>query len=245
MDKKIITTIIMCMFMITLVSAAQDNLGTYAQGEDIVLLQICGTCSYNNITSIVLPNSTHVPIDDEMTKRGMEYTYTFTQSDLLGDYSVNGFGDLDGTDNAWAYDFTVTTTGKSFTEQKSIFYVGSMIVLCFLFVMSIWGITALPSGTFTQEDNGEIIGINTLRHFRIVLGGISWGILTMLSYLAFNVARAYLETGLVAGIFQVIFTILMTVAIIGTPVILAYIVLRIIQDVVIKKQIERGVYNND
>jgi len=110
--KKIIFSLMLVMFLIApLVNAEQDNLGTYKQGENITLLQICGTCTYNNITSIVLPNSSHMIIDTEMTKRGMEYTYNFTQTDLLGTYLINGFGDLDGTATAWAYEFYITFTG--------------------------------------------------------------------------------------------------------------------------------------
>lgn len=106
-------------FSFSLVSATSfgynnlDSLGTYTKGQSIELLQVCGTCTYNNISSIVYPDGSHNILDTIMTKRGMEYTYTFTNTDQLGTYSVNGFGDLDGTDTAWAYELEVTESGKS------------------------------------------------------------------------------------------------------------------------------------
>ena len=111
--NKFILSLMLVMVCLSFVSAEQDSLGTYTQNEDVELLQICGTCTYNNITSIVFPNSRHLIVDEAMTKRGVEYTYTFNQTDLIGVYSVNGFGDLDGTATAWAYDFEITQTGRS------------------------------------------------------------------------------------------------------------------------------------
>ena len=133
-------TILMFVMMIGLVTPAQDSLGTYKQGEDVILLQICGTCSYNNITSIVLPNSTHLPVDTEMTKRGMEYTYEFSQTDLVGTYLVNGVGDLDGTANAWAYEFSVTPTGTAVPDNLSFMLAAIFIIVfgvaCFFLYLS-------------------------------------------------------------------------------------------------------------
>lgn len=111
MKNKLIISLMMCMVLVSLVGASQDSLGTYKQGENITLLQICGTCTYSNITSIVLPNSTHIIIDAEMTRRGSEYTYSFDDTELLGTYLINGVGDLDGINDAWAYELYITTTG--------------------------------------------------------------------------------------------------------------------------------------
>lgn len=125
--NKLIIGLMICMFMLSFASAEQDSLGTYEQNKNITLLQICGTCSYNNITSIILPNATHLIIDEEMTKRGMEYTYNFSQTDLLGTYLVNGFGDLDGIDDAWAYEFYITPDGTEMDLEKTFMYLFFLI----------------------------------------------------------------------------------------------------------------------
>lgn len=243
MNNKFILTMMMALIMLSLVSAEQDSLGTYKQGEDITLLQICGTCSYNNITSIVLPNSTHLPIDTAMTKRGMEYTYTFSETNSPGTYLVNGFGDLDGTDNAWAYDFDVTGTGQAFGLEKSIFYVGVMAVLSFLFIVTVAGIGFLPGGD-TRDEEGTLMEVNWLKHLKLPLMGVAHGFLVMISYLGMNVAQAYLETGLVTMIFRVIFTFLMISITIAVPIILVYTIVKLIQDYVVKDLLSRGLYSD-
>ena len=129
--NKLILSLMLVMICISFVSAEQDSLGTYKQGENIVLLQICGTCSYNNITSIVYPNSTHEVIDSAMTKRGMEYTYTFTGASQVGTYLVNGFGDLDGTANAWAYEFEVTENGLEAPSENIIIFFSILFFIIF------------------------------------------------------------------------------------------------------------------
>jgi len=153
-------TILMFVMMIGLVTPSQDSLGTYKQGEDVILLQICGTCSYNNITSIVLPNSTHLEIDTEMTKRGMEYTYTFSQTDLAGTYLVNGFGDLDGTANAWAYEVQVTENGLAApTENIIIFFsIFFFIIVTFILVTLYGNIIHLGSNDTDLKDVGFSLG---------------------------------------------------------------------------------------
>ena len=145
--KRLILSLFMALFLISCISAAQDSLGTYKQNEDIVLLQICGTCSYNNITSIVLPNATHIEIDQLMTSRGMEYTYVFTQTDLIGTYLVNGYGDLDGTNNAWAYEFYVTPNGF---VNNPVFYFLILILSIGIIVIGLWKEDAIITvlGTF-------------------------------------------------------------------------------------------------
>jgi len=240
MVKKLFLILLIFSFLITNVAASQVNLGTFKQGEDVTLLQICGTCTFNNITSVVLPNSTHLQLDASLTKRGPEFSYIFNQTDLKGVYLVNGFGDLAGTDSAWAYTFTITTTGHEFNNSKSIFYIGVMGILVFFFIITLIAIKFLPDRSETN-DQGSIMSINSLSHLKLVFGGVAWGILTMINFLAMNVASAYLETELVVSIFRVLFTFNMVGLIIAIPVILIYTITKVVEDNVIKQMIERDV----
>ena len=112
--KKILLTIILGIFIISLASAEIQTLGTFKRGEDINLIQTCASCTFNNITSILSPNSTEIIGNFQMTKTGSVYNFTLSSGNVsfLGTYIVNGIGDLDGTNTVWNYDFEVTTTGK-------------------------------------------------------------------------------------------------------------------------------------
>jgi len=239
--KKLMLLIFMCMILssLTFVSAAQDSLGTYKQGETILLLQICGTCTYNNITSIVFPNSSHLQLDAQMVKRGMEYTYEFNKTHLVGTYLVNGHGDLDGTDNAWAYEFEVTSTGQEFTIETSVFYIGVMFILLVLFILCLLLRANLPNED-PKDFEGKLIDINWLKYLRMPVLGIAWGLLTMILFLGWNLAEAYLGTALVAKIFEVLFRFNFYAMMIAIPIMLLYLFVKAIEDKKFQRMIQRG-----
>lgn len=110
----ILIGIVLFIFLsLSIVSAEQQTLGTFKQYDCINLIQTCGTCTYNNITSVVSPTSTVLLLPTAMTKSGTEYTYSFCNTSASGTYIVNGVGDLDGTATVWAYDFMINPTGRT------------------------------------------------------------------------------------------------------------------------------------
>ena len=110
--NKIILTIIIGMFLISFTSAAISNLGSFQQGECVTLLQTCVTCTYNNISRVIVsPTSTVILEEVVMTKDGSYYSYETCNTTLLGEYGVNGYGDIDGVKTSWNYVFDVTPSG--------------------------------------------------------------------------------------------------------------------------------------
>lgn len=172
MKNKLNTTLLLMLvfLLVPFVSSAQESLGTFAQGEDIRVVQLCGTCSFNNITSITYPNSSTIVTNVEMTKDGTEYYYilsgNFTK--ILGTYNVNGFGDPSGTNTAWAYDFEISPTGEVVNGWKvtiQIFASLSTLFLMGLFLYLANGSNAKigPKGLVESEE------LNVLRFFFIGL----------------------------------------------------------------------------
>lgn len=138
--KKLIL-ILIGIFLISFVSASQETLGIFKQGECVRLIQLCGDCTYNNITSVSYPNSSIALLDKEMTKSGAEFNYTFCNTSELGVYNVNGVGDLGGIDTVWAYNFEITFNGKeklNTGEGISLFIslVVMIIVAVFFFLVA-------------------------------------------------------------------------------------------------------------
>ena len=102
------------LLVLPLINAAQTNLGIYEKGSCIDLIQTCGDCTYNNITSIIYPNVTKVVLDVEMTKRGTEYNYTHCFPEINGKYFINGYGNYYGDEDpvVWEYSLILTENGK-------------------------------------------------------------------------------------------------------------------------------------
>lgn len=110
----------MGIFLVSLTSGAISNLGTFQQDECVELLQTCSTCTYNNISTVIYPNSTVALSESIMTRDGNNYNYSYCFTAPVGEYLVNGHGDLDGTDTIWNYGFSITPSGKDTTTGNAI-----------------------------------------------------------------------------------------------------------------------------
>jgi hypothetical protein len=116
--------------MISLVSPEIATLGTFKQGACVDLKQTCADCTYVNIVSVMLPNSSQALGLTAMTQTGTLFTYDFCGTSLIGTYIVNMEGDVGGTSTVVAYDFKVNPTGKEFDTSYAITQ-GVIILLIF------------------------------------------------------------------------------------------------------------------
>lgn len=137
--KRDVIFIVFLLFLIPLLSAAQDTLGTIALGEDISITQVCGDCTFNNISSITYPNSTEINgmNDVAMVKASTKFTYELKGANIteLGTYYVNGIGNLGGTNTAWVVPFTVTKSGA---EINTASLIGYGLILALMLSVSIF-----------------------------------------------------------------------------------------------------------
>ncbi len=128
--KKILLILFIGIFLISLTSAEIQTLGTFKQRECINLIQTCENCTYNNISSVLYPNSSVVLSNIVMTKDDTYYNYTFCNTSTLGSYIVNGYGDLDGERTTWNYDFKITPSGNDApSDGEGIVFLGSLIAM--------------------------------------------------------------------------------------------------------------------
>lgn len=136
--KKIILTMIVGLFLLTLASAG-SSLGEVKQFDCIDLYQTCPSCSYVNLTAVKYPNTTVWVTDLEMTKTGTEYNYTFCGTDTTGEYFYTVKGDKSGTETSETISFNVTPLGKL---GVTIF----LVVLAFGFIGLGMGLKIPPLG---------------------------------------------------------------------------------------------------
>jgi len=152
MEKKegFLILIICLSLILPIISATETQMGVYQKGDCVELIQLCGDCTYNNITSIQYPNETKIILDASMTKRGTEYNYTYCFPELNGRFNINGVGDLGGTDSVWAYTLTLTPNGEEPTTPKLLFHYGGIFILFLFLLGSVLGMVSVedPKGTF-------------------------------------------------------------------------------------------------
>lgn len=118
MKKLLLITLVCYALMIVsvelfLVSAEQQTLGTFTQGQTVNLVQACDNSTYSNITRIIYPNGTFA-INQE-TKMSLNstnnYNYSFSNTDPLDRYLVYGHCDDNGVNTNWVYDFFIKPKG--------------------------------------------------------------------------------------------------------------------------------------
>jgi len=239
--KKLLTFLLIGIILLNVVAATKPDLGVFKRGEPISLRQICGDCTYNNITSVVYPNSSIILSHVAMTKSRVEYNYTLdgTYTDLLGEYIVNGVGDLGGDPTAWVYTFEVTGTGVTLTTQNSIFYIFMVGLLILIFFIILLFIPKLPSDNDTDEE-GRFISVNWLKHLKGLFLFIEWLLLLSIVYVASNLSLVYLGTNLIGTLLFRIFSIMMGLTLPIVVLWFIFLIISIFQDVKLKKMMERG-----
>jgi len=135
--NKLLISIILGIMLIGLVSAGEqgENIGTYKAGGCVALPQVCASCTYSKILSIIPPNQTIYNINDLMSKDGAFYNYTFCDTSQLGEYKVSGVFDVDGIDQSFNYVFTITADGYPNTSNR--IDIVKLIFLCISVLFSI------------------------------------------------------------------------------------------------------------
>ncbi len=125
--KKILLTIILGIFLITLASASLESLGTFKQNDCLNITQTCSTCTYVNISSISNNKNSNLFTNVEMVSHGNgEWRYEICNTEVIGRHDVKGQGDVNGVDTSFAVQFEITPSGFINTLG---FYIVLLIVL--------------------------------------------------------------------------------------------------------------------
>ncbi len=207
--KKILLTLIFVMFLFSFVGATIQTLGTFKLKEDINLIQTCASCSFNNITSILHPNSSQIVGNYAMTKTGSVYNFTLTSGNLTksGEYIVNGVGDLDGVNTIWSYNFFVTGSGIKLNTSGAIAYLVLLIGVFFIFFLTLWGAIVLP---IKNRRNGldEVIDVDYLKYAKVIFMFLSYTLLVWIVNLLLTLSNSFIILSQYEGFFTMVFQIL-------------------------------------
>lgn len=125
--KKILLTIILGIFLVTLASASLESLGTFKQGDCLNISQTCSTCTYVNISSVSNNQNSNLASNVEMVSHGSgEWRYEICNTEVIGRHDVKGQGDVNGVDTSFAFKFEITPSGFINTLG---FYIILLVVL--------------------------------------------------------------------------------------------------------------------
>lgn len=236
--KKILLYMVIGMFLISLISASISNLGSFEQETCVELKQTCSDCTFNNITKVAFPNSSVALSEVQMTKFGTYYNHSFCSTITLGEYIVNGIGDIGGTNTVWTYTFDITGDGFTYDQPRAFTYISLLLLLIVFFIGTLVSIKFLPKGNITNE-LGDLLSINYMKYLTYVLIPFAWFLLIGIFFIASNIG---ISTGI--NIFGDLFFNLFNIMFSITPVMLfiwfAWIIVNIFRDRQMKKLLDRG-----
>lgn len=241
--KKIMLFILVAFLLISFTSAQQDSLGVFTKGTDINLIQVCSSCTYNNITTIKTANGTLFTFNEVMDKDGTFFNWTLilNYTDSSGEYKINGIGDLDGVATIWTYSIIVTYKGDVLSSSQSILYIGLFVIMLFVFFMVIFFIGKLPESN-TKDEEGRLLSISYLKYVRSILWFVEWMIFIAMIYLSSNLAFAYLGEELFAQILFTFFRICFGVTPLIVTVWIIWIFVNMFHDKQLQNLLNRGFF---
>lgn len=234
----IITIILLVVFFVPKIMGT--TIGTVKKGDCINLYQVCENCTYNNISRILYPNKTIVTSNVTMNNGDDTfYYYNFCDTNDLGTYIVNGYGNLDGVKTTWVYDFEVTGTGFEFSQSRSIYFIAMLFILVIFFIGTIYLTFYLPSGNDT-DDYGLIMGVNNLKYLKFALYGLAWGLLLAILFTSSNIALAYLGSEMFGDLLFALFKVMMVLSAPIVIVLTLFVFVNIFRDKETRRILERG-----
>ena len=197
------------LLVMPLVSSEVQTLGIFRTESVVTLIQSCSNCTYNNISSVVYPNSTQAIGQIAMTQLGTLYSFNYNKTDALGTYIVNGFGDLDGIKTSWAYTFDITNTGTEASVAQAIIYFIAILLLSCLFCFCFYWAISLP-WNHPRDEDGYILQFNDLRYVKLMMWFISYVLLIGVSWLAYNITWGLLSFNTAGNIFNFVYWFLIS-----------------------------------
>ncbi len=134
MKNKILLAFVIGLFLLTFVSSAEPKYIGKQYG-DIVIIETCVVRGFScpsdflcNIT-IADPNLNVIVLNQPMTRNDTMYNYTFTSTDLLGDYEYNVFCSNITLSGNQEETLKITTTGRESKVKTTIILLISALVL--------------------------------------------------------------------------------------------------------------------
>lgn len=202
--NKLFVFIFVGLVLANYVSAEQQGLGGTPQYQCVAIKQSFGNSTWQNISAITLPDKlTILVLNTNMQSLGQGlFNYTFCNTSIIGQYIVDGIGDVDGEKQSWTYDFFVSPLGQIQTTSQGIGSLGFLFLMVSL--MLIFGFIGFR---LFKNDTWWILGI--FFTFLSIL------LLVYNTYLGFEYNRLFTGSQN-SGVPEVIFYILLAVIVSGT-----------------------------
>ncbi len=238
MKSKLLLFVILLLVATATVSAVE--LPPEQLGKDLDVFQECDNCTSCNFTRITYGGEI-IFSDVPTIKNGTHYSFTILKGNLTTRDMLtycyacgNAVEDETGCNH-----IPITYNGHALTTELSIMYLGLIMFLIFLMGLLFFVHSRLP--TDVRDNEGYVLEVSKLAYLRPVVKGLIWILLTSITFIASNVAIAYLDTGIIGEFLFAIARIMIMSNLIILPLAVIFMIQRIALSKDMLGLIERGV----
>jgi len=212
------------------------DLGTFKQNDCVQIKTILNSSNVN-ISTINYPNSSVIISNQEMTKSGMTFNYTFCNTSTLGVYTYDYF---DYAGNTYVNSFEISYSGEEVTSEQIYIWIIGLIFLVGLIFGTGFIIHKLPSQDATDSE-GSIVQISNLKYVRKFLWIFIWGISLAIVFILSNLSLAYIPNQLMGNFFFMLYRVMFWFTILGLPLSIVWLFYKVWEGKEFQKMINRGV----
>lgn len=243
-DKLVIVFGLLLLTGVGLMSlvTASDYL-PHKQNTNFDLIISSNNATQCNFTYVQYPNGSKISNTFTMVKSGKDFSVTV----LAGNFSdfgptCMGVTCYDGVEyEAGTVCRDVTYFGKEISSAQGTIYVALLAVLIFILFATFFGMGYLPASNVRDEE-GRILQINHLKHFRLVLWLFAYFLFVAIIYLSSNIAFAYLSEQLFGKLLFSIFAILLAVSPVVIILLVVSFFVKFYHDKQFQAMLNRGIF---
>jgi hypothetical protein len=214
MNTKLLFMLFFTIVGIGLVHAANPSFGYFKRDFPAELRQECfingSICDACNITSISFPiNSSKAITNAVMTQNANDFNFTFVNTSVDGRYDVRGYCTFgDDVKKPWVAYLIVNYAGQPLSTAQGIVYLIVLILSFGIFLLCLYGALTIP-WEHKKNDEGQVIGVNDLRYFKVAMWVFTYVLLLWISFLAMGVSRNFLALDGAERLFYFMFRFLL------------------------------------
>lgn len=156
----------------------------------------------------------------------------------MGEWIIDGHGDVDGTDTVFVYTYEVTPSGKIASTGEAILY-SLFCVILFLIISTIaFLIFTIPSGN-ERDERGFETKIFKIKYLRFIFIFLLWPLTILLLNFLNGLAVNFSALSLFSGTLGFLFEIMMRLSWPFTIIMIIWIVVMLIHDTNLQRQLDK------
>ena len=157
-----------------------------------------------NISTINYPNLTTAISNQEMTKVGKTFNYTFCQTEDTGTYIYDYFDD---EGNVFVNDFIITPDGNQIDTGESMMYIWILIFIGIFLAVSVFVAIVTPYGNIMENTRKgpAVKKVSKLKYLKLMAIWFSYGLLLMFVTVLAGMTNNYIQFSEMKGMFTSIY----------------------------------------